>query len=59
MHYLKDPNYGYDGIFLTMGDAGFISLTVVALEMSGSGSRVKGLGSRALRVLTNHKPHAL
>ena len=29
LHYLNDPNYGNNGIFLIMGNAGFISSTVV------------------------------
>ena len=29
LHYLKTLSYGNDGIFLTMGHAGFLSSTVV------------------------------
>ena len=29
LHYLKDLNYGNDGILLIMGNAGFISSTLV------------------------------
>ena len=42
LHYLKDPNCGNSGLFLTMGNAGFRSSTVVL------GFMVWGLGFRGL-----------